>query len=335
VYRCQRCRRTRTALSATPFSGYRFPPDVIALAGVALKAFVGWWWADPVAALAGKETHPAATRKRLLTGDRPTGELHLGHYVGSIENRVRLQDEAGKVDLNLAPAELLTNLLRTLGLSGGEAASLADSIIALRREHAALIDPLTASTVQASAAPAVPRMIFLPENATSPTRATHGSQAGRSRRRVGRCSRQHSMARRHGFSGMRRSRRATASNSEGSSTLAILPIRPAQNPHKRLMSVIKRDQLITKLLRQARAHQSSPLAVAVPFDQEREKVGGLIGGILAGRDRHVLHGAQTCNMLGSSTADLFQLRFRDLGHAANLHRSQDSVNCFDARPQSP
>lgn len=30
---------------------------------------------------------------RLLTGDRPTGKLHLGHYVGSLENRVRLQDE--------------------------------------------------------------------------------------------------------------------------------------------------------------------------------------------------------------------------------------------------
>ena len=34
-----------------------------------------------------------AARERLLTGDRPTGELHLGHYVGSIENRVRLQDQ--------------------------------------------------------------------------------------------------------------------------------------------------------------------------------------------------------------------------------------------------
>src|SRR3990170_6366564 len=31
--------------------------------------------------------------KRILTGDRPTGELHLGHYVGSLANRVRLQDE--------------------------------------------------------------------------------------------------------------------------------------------------------------------------------------------------------------------------------------------------
>ena len=32
-------------------------------------------------------------KKRILTGDRPTGKLHLGHYVGSLENRVRLQDE--------------------------------------------------------------------------------------------------------------------------------------------------------------------------------------------------------------------------------------------------
>jgi tryptophanyl-tRNA synthetase len=32
-------------------------------------------------------------KKRILTGDRPTGRLHLGHYVGSIANRLRLQDE--------------------------------------------------------------------------------------------------------------------------------------------------------------------------------------------------------------------------------------------------
>ena len=31
--------------------------------------------------------------KRILTGDRPTGKLHLGHYVGSLENRLKLQDE--------------------------------------------------------------------------------------------------------------------------------------------------------------------------------------------------------------------------------------------------
>ncbi len=30
---------------------------------------------------------------RILTGDRPTGKLHLGHYVGTLRNRARLQDE--------------------------------------------------------------------------------------------------------------------------------------------------------------------------------------------------------------------------------------------------
>jgi len=31
--------------------------------------------------------------KRILTGDRPTGRLHIGHYFGSLQNRVKLQDE--------------------------------------------------------------------------------------------------------------------------------------------------------------------------------------------------------------------------------------------------
>lgn len=34
-----------------------------------------------------------AKKKILLTGDRPTGPLHLGHYFGSLLNRVRMQDE--------------------------------------------------------------------------------------------------------------------------------------------------------------------------------------------------------------------------------------------------
>ena len=34
-----------------------------------------------------------SNKKRILTGDTPTGRLHLGHYVGSLQNRLRLQDE--------------------------------------------------------------------------------------------------------------------------------------------------------------------------------------------------------------------------------------------------
>jgi tryptophanyl-tRNA synthetase len=33
-----------------------------------------------------------AHKKRILTGDRPTGPMHLGHYVGSLQNRVKLQE---------------------------------------------------------------------------------------------------------------------------------------------------------------------------------------------------------------------------------------------------
>jgi len=36
---------------------------------------------------------PMTPRQRILTGDTPTGRLHIGHYVGSIENRLALQDE--------------------------------------------------------------------------------------------------------------------------------------------------------------------------------------------------------------------------------------------------
>lgn len=32
-------------------------------------------------------------KRVILTGDRPTGPLHLGHYVGSLKNRALLQDE--------------------------------------------------------------------------------------------------------------------------------------------------------------------------------------------------------------------------------------------------
>jgi tryptophanyl-tRNA synthetase len=44
-------------------------------------------------------------KKRILTGDRPTGRLHLGHYVGSIQNRVALQD---KYDCSFIIADLHT-----------------------------------------------------------------------------------------------------------------------------------------------------------------------------------------------------------------------------------
>ncbi|MDR7554972.1 MAG: tryptophan--tRNA ligase [Armatimonadota bacterium] len=50
---------------------------------------------------------------RLLTGDRPTGKLHLGHYVGTLANRVKLQDEYECFFL-LADYHILTTRLERL-----------------------------------------------------------------------------------------------------------------------------------------------------------------------------------------------------------------------------
>ena len=49
--------------------------------------------------------------KIILTGDRPTGRLHVGHYVGSLRERVRLQDsgEFDKVFIMIADAQALTD----------------------------------------------------------------------------------------------------------------------------------------------------------------------------------------------------------------------------------
>lgn len=47
--------------------------------------------------------------KIVLTGDRPTGKLHLGHFVGSIQNRIKLQNEADKSFYMIADIQGLTD----------------------------------------------------------------------------------------------------------------------------------------------------------------------------------------------------------------------------------
>ena len=47
-------------------------------------------------------------RKRILTGDRPTGPLHLGHFVGSLQSRVKLQDSCDQFVM-LADTQALTD----------------------------------------------------------------------------------------------------------------------------------------------------------------------------------------------------------------------------------
>lgn len=49
--------------------------------------------------------------KIILTGDRPTGRLHLGHYVGSLRRRVELQNsgEFERIFIMIADAQALTD----------------------------------------------------------------------------------------------------------------------------------------------------------------------------------------------------------------------------------
>ncbi|MCR4808048.1 MAG: tryptophan--tRNA ligase [Lachnospiraceae bacterium] len=46
-----------------------------------------------------------STKKIILTGDRPTGRLHLGHYVGSLKRRVELQNSGEYDDINILIAD--------------------------------------------------------------------------------------------------------------------------------------------------------------------------------------------------------------------------------------
>ena len=52
-----------------------------------------------------------AKEKIILTGDRPTGRLHIGHYVGSLRRRVELQNSGlyDKTFVFIADAQALTD----------------------------------------------------------------------------------------------------------------------------------------------------------------------------------------------------------------------------------
>jgi tryptophanyl-tRNA synthetase len=56
-------------------------------------------------------------KRRILTGDRPTGPLHLGHYVGSLLNRVTLQDDYDTFIIVADVQALTTNFDKPGGLS--------------------------------------------------------------------------------------------------------------------------------------------------------------------------------------------------------------------------
>ena len=65
----------------------------------------------PAAERCRRPEHPitmTSSRPVVLTGDRTTGPLHLGHYAGSLKARLKLQDEAEQY-LLLADTQSLTD----------------------------------------------------------------------------------------------------------------------------------------------------------------------------------------------------------------------------------
>lgn len=93
------------------------------------------------------------TKKTLLTGDRPTGKLHLGHYVGSLAARVRLQDSGEyRCFVLIADAQALTDNFANPQL-------VADSVYQVALDYLAVgLDPgLTTIAIQ-SQIPALPEL---------------------------------------------------------------------------------------------------------------------------------------------------------------------------------
>lgn len=82
-------------------------------------------------------TETNETAARVLAGDRPTGRLHLGHYVGTLKkNRVRLQE---KTELFIVIADYHA---LTTKKTPGEPAQLADNIRAMVLDYLSIgIDP--------------------------------------------------------------------------------------------------------------------------------------------------------------------------------------------------
>lgn len=87
-------------------------------------------------------------KKRILTGDRTTGRLHLGHYVGSLKNRVKLQDEYETFIL-LADVQALTTHFNNPEI-------INDSIYDVAIDNLSVgLDPDKSSFVQQSQVPAI------------------------------------------------------------------------------------------------------------------------------------------------------------------------------------
>jgi tryptophanyl-tRNA synthetase len=95
-------------------------------------------------------------KKRILTGDRPTGKMHLGHYVGTMANRARLQDDYEcfflVADLHMLTTRTELERLRQTG----------DNIRHVVLDNLSVgIDPERSTYVLQSAVPQIPEIALI------------------------------------------------------------------------------------------------------------------------------------------------------------------------------
>lgn len=95
----------------------------------------------------------SATKPRLLTGDTPTGKLHLGHWVGSVENRLAMQDDYECYFL-IANKHAFTTRAEN-------PAEIRDAVIEIATDWLAVgIDPNRSSMLIQSEVPAIDELTF-------------------------------------------------------------------------------------------------------------------------------------------------------------------------------
>lgn len=99
---------------------------------------------------ASLETHPS--RHRVLTGDRPTGDLHIGHYLSSLRNRVALQEQGVESFVLIADYQVITDRDSVGQIRANTLSLLADYL-------AAGIDPARSTLFTHSAVPALNQLL--------------------------------------------------------------------------------------------------------------------------------------------------------------------------------
>jgi tryptophanyl-tRNA synthetase len=95
---------------------------------------------------------------RILTGDRPTGDLHLGHYFGTLGNRVRLQDAGAELFVLVADYQALTDRDATVSASTG---AISEHVLSLVLDYLAIgVDPGRSVIFAHSAVPELNQLLL-------------------------------------------------------------------------------------------------------------------------------------------------------------------------------